>query len=54
MSARVCSFCEGPLGLKGKLGRMVILECRDCGAEYHRKAEDWDEPYEGEQDEQAH
>lgn len=49
MSARVCSFCEGPLQYQGKLGRMVILKCRNCGAQYHRREEDWDEPFEGEE-----
>lgn len=38
-----CELCGGELGLLGTLGRLVWLVCRDCGMQFSRKAEDFND-----------
>lgn len=35
-----CSLCGGPLGLLGRLGRLLHWLCRDCGMQSSTAADD--------------
>lgn len=33
-----CKMCGGPCGILGRLGNLIHYVCRNCGAQYSRKA----------------
>jgi hypothetical protein len=40
MSDDPCPLCGGPLGVLGRLGNLVHLLCRNCGAQFSEEADD--------------